>query len=309
MKTKKELRFILLMSCLVLCLSTACSTRVDAVGSVEPVDSYATIHGKLDRPVRGTWVWDTTQIRNNAQDILSFAKDNNINTIYLQMNRDIKIPEYKNFIRLARAQNIAVDIMDGRSAWGLTESREQIASFMDWIETYQSQALANEKFAGIHLDIEPHVHPQWKINQASVITQWQGNVNYIVDRAARMKMPVGADLPFWLDNYKIPGSTMAVSSWMIRKFDSITIMAYRDTAAAIYNVAKDELIDAASVGKKISIAVETKQSKEGDFITFYEEGDAYMEEQLKLVEKMASAHTSFNGFSVHEYSSWKTLRK
>nr|WP_154983934.1 hypothetical protein [Paenibacillus xylanexedens] len=309
MKTKKEFRFILLMSCLVLCLSTACSTRVDAVGSVEPVDSYATIHGKLDRPVRGTWVWDTTQIRNNAQDILSFAKANNINTIYLQMNRDIKIPEYKNFIRLARAQNIAVDIMDGRSAWGLTESREQIASFMDWIETYQAQALANEKFAGIHLDIEPHVHPQWKINQASVITQWQGNVNYIVDRAARMKMPVAADLPFWLDNYKIPGSTMAVSSWMIRKFDSITIMAYRDTAAAIYNVAKDELIDAASVGKKISIAVETKQSKEGDFITFYEEGDAYMEEQLKLVEKMASAHASFNGFSVHEYSSWKTLRK
>ena len=309
MKTKKELRFILLMSCLVLCLSTACSTRVDAVGSVEPVDSYATIHGKLDRPVRGTWVWDTTQIRNNAQDILSFAKANNINTIYLQMNRDIKIPEYKNFIRLARAQNIAVDIMDGRSAWGLTESREQIASFMDWIEAYQAQALANEKFAGIHLDIEPHVHPQWKINQASVITQWQGNVNYIIDRAARMKMPVAADLPFWLDNYKIPGSTMAVSSWMIRKFDSITIMAYRDTAAAIYNVAKDELIDAASVGKKISIAVETKQSKEGDFITFYEEGDAYMEEQLKLVEKMASAHTSFNGFSVHEYSSWKTLRK
>ncbi|SCZ09662.1 hypothetical protein SAMN05720606_12268 [Paenibacillus polysaccharolyticus] len=309
MKTKKEFRFILLMSCLVLCLSTACSTRVDAVGSVEPVDSYATIHGKLDRPVRGTWVWDTTQIRNNAQDILSFAKANNINTIYLQMNRDIKIPEYKNFIRLARTQNIAVDIMDGRSAWGLTESREQIASFMDWIEAYQAQALANEKFAGIHLDIEPHVHPQWKINQASVITQWQGNVNYIIDRAARMKMPVAADLPFWLDNYKIPGSTMAVSSWMIRKFDSITIMAYRDTAAAIYNVAKDELIDAASVGKKISIAVETKQSKEGDFITFYEEGDAYMEEQLKLVEKLASAHTSFNGFSVHEYSSWKTLRK
>ncbi|MCM3131788.1 hypothetical protein M3629_03280 [Paenibacillus polysaccharolyticus] len=309
MKTKKEFRFILMMSCLVLCLSTACSNRVDAVGSVEPVDSYATIHGKLDRPVRGTWVWDTTQIRNNAQDILSFAKANNINTIYLQMNRDIKLPEYKNFIRLARAQNVAVDVMDGRSAWGLTESREQIASFMDWIETYQAQALANEKFAGIHLDIEPHVHPQWKINQASVITQWQGNVNYIVDRAARMKMPVAADLPFWLDNYKIPGSTMAVSSWMIRKFDSITIMAYRDTAAAIYNVAKDELIDAASVGKKISIAVETKQSKEGDFITFYEEGDAYMEEQLKLVEKMASVHTSFNGFSVHEYSSWKTLRK
>jgi hypothetical protein len=308
-KTKKEFRILLLMSCLILCLSTACSTKAAAVGSVEPVDSYASIHGNLDRPVRATWVWDTTQIRNGAQDVLNFAAENSINTIYLQINRDVKIPEYKNFIRLARAQHIAVDIMDGRSAWGLTESRGQIASFMDWIESYQAQALSNEKFAGIHLDIEPHVHPQWKTNQASVITQWQGNVDYIVERASAMKMPVAADLPFWLDNYKIPGSTMAVSSWMIRKFDSITIMAYRDTAAAIYSVAKDELIDAASVGKKISIAVETKQSKEGDFITFFEEGDAYMEQQLKLVEQMASVHASFNGFSVHEYSSWKTLRK
>ncbi|MDM5278528.1 hypothetical protein QUF95_14080 [Paenibacillus silvae] len=309
MKTKREIRFLLLMSCLILCFSTACSSKVSAIGSDEPVDSYAEIHGHLDHPVRATWVWDTTQIRNNAQDVLQFAVENNVNTIYLQMNRDITIPEYKSFIRLARTHNIAVDIMDGRSAWGLTESRDQIASFMDWIEAYQAQALSQEKFAGIHLDIEPHVHPQWKTNQASVITQWQGNVNYIVERAAGMNMPVGADLPFWLDNYKIPGSTMAVSSWMIRKFDSITIMAYRDTAAAIYNVAKDELIDAASVGKTISIAVETKQSKEGDFITFYEEGEAYMEDQLKLVEKMASVHPSFNGFSIHDYTSWQTLMK
>lgn len=151
--------------------------------------------------------------------------------------------------------------MDGRSAWGLTESRGQIASFMDWIESYQAQALSNEKFAGIHLDIEPHVHPQWKTNQASVITQWQGNVDYIVERASAMKMPVAADLPFWLDNYKIPGSTMAVSDWMIRKFDSITIMAYRDTAAAIYSVAKDELIDATSVGKKYRLRWKPSRAK------------------------------------------------
>ncbi|MCW3792295.1 hypothetical protein OM416_11920 [Paenibacillus sp. LS1] len=306
MKSKRGYRFILLLSCLILCASTAYTSKAVAIGSV---DSYETIHGDLDVPARATWVWDTTQIRSNPHEVLNFATTNKINTIYLQMNRDVKIPDYKSFIRQARAKNIAVDVMDGRSAWGLTESREQIASFLDWIEAYQAEALPNEKFAGIHLDIEPHVHPQWKINQASVITQWQGNVEYIVGRASRMKMPVAADLPFWLDNYKIPGSTMAVSSWMIRKFDSITIMAYRDTAAAIYSVAKDELAEAALLGKTISIAVETKQSKEGDFITFYEEGSAYMEAQLKLVEKMASAHASFNGFSVHEYTSWKTLKK
>ncbi|WP_440118744.1 hypothetical protein [Paenibacillus sp. QZ-Y1] len=305
MKSKRGYRLFLLISCVILFVGNVYSSKAVAIGSV---DSYETIHGDIQGPVRATWVWDTTQIQSHPEDVLKFATANKMNTIYLQINRDVKIPEYKSFIRQARAKNIAVDVMDGRSAWGLTESRDQIASFLDWIEMYQDEALPNEKFAGIHLDIEPHVHPQWKTNQASVITQWQGNVQYIVDRAARMKMPVAADLPFWLDNYKIPGSTMAVSSWMIRKFDSITIMAYRDTAAAIYNVAKDELVEAALLGKTISIAVETKQSKEGDFITFYEEGSAYMEAQLKLVEKMADAHSSFNGFSVHEYTSWKTLR-
>jgi len=305
MQSKRGFHFIKIISCLVLIAGVTFSSKSIAQGSVE---SYESIHGNVEGPLRATWVWDTTQIANNPQEVLKFAVDHDINTIYLQINRDVKIPYYTDFIRKARAYNIAVDVMDGRAAWGLTESREQIASFLDWIEAYQNQVEPNEKFAGIHLDIEPHVHPEWKTNQASVITQWQGNVQYIVDRAALMNMPVAADLPFWLDNYKIPGSTMAVSSWMIRKFDSITIMAYRDTAAAIYNVAKDELAEASLLGKTISIAVETKQSKEGEFITFYEEGSAYMESQLKLVEKLAEEHSSFNGFSIHEYSSWKTLK-
>ncbi|SEL55070.1 hypothetical protein [Paenibacillus sp. OK003] len=306
MKSKKRYQFILLISCFMLFVGNTYVCKATALGSV---DSYETIHGTVQGSVRATWVWDTTQIQSNPQLVLKFATTNKINTIYLQMNRDVKLPYYTDFIRKAREKNIAVDVMDGRPAWGLTESRDQITDFLDWVEAYQNQVEPNEKFAGIHLDIEPHVHPEWKTNQASVITQWQGNVQYIVDRAARMKMPVAADLPFWLDGYKIPGSTMNVSSWMIRKFDSITIMAYRDTAAAIYNVAKDELDEASTLGKTVSIAVETKQSKEGDFITFYEEGTAYMEAQLKLVEKMASVHSSFNGFSVHEYSSWETLKK
>ncbi|PAF32362.1 hypothetical protein [Paenibacillus sp. 7516] len=306
MQSKRGFHFIKIISCLVLIAGVTFSSKTIAQGSVE---SYESIHGNVEGPIRATWVWDTTQIEKNPQEVLKFAVDHDINTIYLQINRDVKIPYYTDFIRKARAYNIAVDVMDGRAAWGLTESRDQIASFLDWIDAYQNQVEPDEKFAGIHLDIEPHVHPEWKTNQASVITQWQGNVQYIVDRAALMNMPVAADLPFWLDNYSIPGSTMAVSSWMIRKFDSITIMAYRDTAAAIYNVAKGELAEASQLGKTISIAVETKQSKEGDFITFYEEGSVYMESQLKLVEKLAAEHSSFKGFSIHEYTSWKTLKE
>ena len=72
-KTRNGFRFMLLMSCIILCLNTACSSRAAAVGSTEPVDSYVTIHGALERPVRATWVWDTTQIQSNAQEVIRFV--------------------------------------------------------------------------------------------------------------------------------------------------------------------------------------------------------------------------------------------
>lgn len=298
---------MLLFSSIFLLIGASCSTP-SVIAESSPGE-IPTVQGIVQKegPIRATWLWDTMQIVDHTESILQFAATHQISAIYLQINRDVKLPYYKEFIRKAGEQGVVVDIMDGRPAWGLSENVNQIAAFLDWIEAYQSQAEADERFAGIHLDIEPHVLPEWKTDQERVISEWQGNVRYIMNRAAKMNLPVAADLPFWLDNYKIPGSDMAVSSWMIRQYDAVTIMAYRDTAKAIFDVAKTELAESAALGKKLSIAVETKQSKEGQFITFYEEGKAYMESQLKLVESMAKGYDSYSGISVHEYSAWKSL--
>lgn len=307
MKKNRGRRFMLLFSSLFLLIGASCSTP--SVVAESSQGEIPTVQGTVQKegPIRATWLWDTMQIVDHTESILQFAATNQIGAIYLQINRDVKLPYYKEFIRKAGEQGVVVDIMDGRPAWGLSENVNQIAAFLDWVEAYQSQAEADERFAGIHLDIEPHVLPEWKTDQERVISEWQGNVRYIMNRATKMNMPVAADLPFWLDNYKIPGSEMAVSSWMIRQYDAVTIMAYRDTAKAIFDVAKTELAESAALGKKLSIAVETKQSKEGQFITFYEEGKAYMESQLKLVENMAKGYDSYSGISVHEYGTWKSL--
>ncbi|WP_211747619.1 hypothetical protein [Paenibacillus sp. Marseille-Q4541] len=254
-----------------------------------------------------TWLWDTTQIKTAPNSVLSFAKENDLNVIYLQINRDVPISSYRSFIHNASKAGIEVEILDGRPSWGLTEAASGLADFIDWIEKYQSEAKETEKFAGIHLDIEPHVLPEWKENRDDVVGQWQSNVKYLTSEARRLDMKIGADLPFWLDNYTIPGKDMKISSWMIRQFDSVTIMAYRDKANSIYDAAYSELVEASALGKKVSIAVETNKSNEGDFITFYEEGPVYMAEQLQLLEQKAKIHGSFTGVSIHEYGSWETL--
>ncbi|MBD7967123.1 hypothetical protein [Paenibacillus gallinarum] len=254
-----------------------------------------------------TWLWDTTQIKTAPDSVLTFAKENNLNVIYLQINRDVRNRYYQSFIHNATLAGIKVEILDGRSSWGLTKSRQGLVDFIDWIENYQNEASETEKFSGIHVDIEPHVLPEWKENVDEVVRQWQSNVNYLTSEAKRLNMEIGADIPFWLDNYTTPDKEMKISSWMIRQYDSVTVMAYRDKASAIYDAASSELAEASALGKKVSIAVETNKSNEGDFITFYEEGPEYMAEQLELLEQKANIHSSYTGISIHEYASWLKL--
>ncbi|WP_454190496.1 hypothetical protein [Paenibacillus sp. Marseille-Q7038] len=279
--------------------------EVEAIGAIKANKVIESI--TVPASQTATWLWDTTQIKTAPDSVLSFAKENNLNVIYLQINRDVPIPDYHSFIHNASLEGIRVEILDGRPSWGLTKSRQGLVDFIDWIENYQNEASETEKFSGIHVDIEPHVLPEWKENRDEVVKQWQSNVNYLTSEAERLNMEIGADIPFWLDNYTVPDKDMKISSWMIRQYDSVSIMAYRDKASAIYDAASSELAEASALGKKVSIAVETNKSNEGDFITFYEEGPEYMAEQLELLEQKANIHNSYTGISIHEYGSWLKL--
>lgn len=258
---------------------------------------------------RATWFWDTQQIKNSTEDIISFASSQGVNVLYLQMNRDVRPEYYHHFISQAGEKGIEVHALGGAPNWALKSEQHRITSFIQWIAEYQANAAPNERFTGIHVDIEPHVLPEWRANPASVIPQWQENVRYLVGEAHSLNLPIGSDMTFWLHTYQLPDQSMSVSRWMIQQFDQIAIMAYRDQADNIYNLAAAELTEADELGKEALIAVETKSSNEGNYITFFEEGTTYMEEQLSKVYTKAQKHTSFSGIAVHDYRYWKELHE
>lgn len=256
---------------------------------------------------RATWFWDTPQIKTSTEDIISFASSQGVNVLYLQMNRDVRPEYYRHFISQAGEKGIAVHVLGGAPNWALNSERYRLTSFMQWVAEYQASAAPKERFAGIHVDIEPHVLPEWRMNPSSVIPQWQESVRYLVREAHSLNLPIGADMTFWLHTYQLPDQSMSVSRWMIQQFDQIAIMAYRDQADHIYNLAAAELMEADELGKRALIAVETKSSNEGNNITFFEEGTTYMEEQLSKVYAKAQKHSSFSGLAVHDYRYWKEL--
>ncbi|MEK5644219.1 hypothetical protein BK138_13055 [Paenibacillus rhizosphaerae] len=262
---------------------------------------------KAEGYTKATWLWNTVLIKTEAKEMLKFSADHGVRTIYLQTNSDIPASYYKSFIKQAGALDIRVDALSGAPSWGLTSERYKITSFLDWVKAYQNGAAEDEKFQGVHVDIEPHVLPQWKSDQTSVIRQWQENVQYLTDHVREMNLPVAADIPFWLCNYTTADGTSTLSRFMISQYDAVAIMSYRDTADGIYSTAKRELEEANYLGKPAFASVETKPSSEGEFITFYEEGKAYMDSQLGKLQQLAQVNTSFAGVSVHDLDGWRSL--
>lgn len=257
---------------------------------------------------KATWLWDTPLIRTSASDIVQFCKTNGINVIYLQINRDVRASDYASFIRLASASGIEVHALDGRTTWGFTANRPSIDRSFDWLAKYQNGAAADEKFAGIHVDIEPYALPYWDKTGSDFIAQWQDNVRYIVQRAKDLHLPIAADIPFWLSGYSTPDGKETLSRWMMRHYGAVTILAYRDTAEGISEMASAELTEAADLNIPATVGVETVHSPEGANITFYEEGRSRMNERLDQAVSLLAEHGTFAGIAIHDYKAWRAMK-
>ncbi len=253
---------------------------------------------------KATWLWNTQLIATSSADVLQFAASEGINLIYLQINRDLDAAVYHHFIAAASAQGIAVQALDGAPSWALDSQRSQLQASLDWITSYQNTAGADERFSGIHIDIEPYLLREWKTKQTKVIRGWQQSVLSVVQTARQLGISASADIPFWLHTLYTADQQTTLSSWMMQQYDSITIMAYRDRADAIVDVASAELAEGVTAGISVYVGVETNASAEGNGITFYEEGAAYMKQQLQIVNDTASAYASFTGVAVHDYAGW-----
>jgi hypothetical protein len=256
---------------------------------------------------KATWLWNTQLIATSPADVLQFAASQGVNLIYLQINRDLDAAVYHSFIAAAAAQGIAVQALDGDPSWALDSQRSQLQASLDWITSYQSTASADQRFSGIHIDIEPYLLREWRTKQNKVIRGWQQSVRLVSQTAHQLGISASADIPFWLHTLYTGDQQTTLSSWMMQQYDSITIMAYRDRADAILDVASAELAEGVTAGISVYVGVETNASAEGNGITFYEEGAAYMNQQLQTLNDTASTYSSYAGIAVHDYAGWSAF--
>lgn len=241
----------------------------------------------------GVWWWDTAL----TIDYLEFAKEEGVTEIYYCDSNFNN--ETREFIRQANARNIKVYWLAGEYQWlenadALYEKIEKFNQFQDFY--------SKTKFAGIHLDIEPHQHKDFDNRRLELIKNLI-NLSYNL-KNSYPNISFDYDIPFWFDDeISYNEKTLPAYAHIINYSSRTFLMSYRDSAEKIYDVSKDEIEYAKKVNKQIFLGVET-YSKEGDNVSFMEEGKIFMKNEIQKLRKMIPSNF---GITIHQIKTWKEL--
>ena len=260
--------------------------------------------------VRATWLWNPWLFVNDEAGTLAFLESKQLNKVYVQIDRDIPKTAYGSFIGKAKAMGISVYALDGAPSWVAPKGYVNQDRFLSWVGDYQNQAAENARFAGVHLDVEPYLYSGWNTNQAATVKSFQALLKRAHTSTAKLGLPLEADMPFWFDEipYKNTYGTGLLAEWVIANTAGVAIMAYRESAPMIIDIVKNEMAMAQKLGKSIVVGVETDVTDEGSIITFAEEGEAFMEQELAAVAAHYAGNPAYKGNAIHHVGSWMTLQ-
>lgn len=242
----------------------------------------------------GVWWWDDEL---NSETYLDFAKNNNITEIYYCSSKFDETTA--SFIGKANSRKIDVYWLAGEYQW-LNDSTNLCSQIYNYIKYQEDNS--NYKFAGIHLDIEPHQNPDFKNNRYELIYK-------LIDLASNLKTTYPSikfdyDIPFWLhDEITYNNQTKPAYEFMIDIANRVFVMSYRDTLEDILNISKEEISYAKQHSKQLFLCVET-YSTEGDNVSYMEEGNQKMLEDINNLKNQIPDNF---GIAIHHIKRWKEL--
>ncbi|CAH8769976.1 SGNH/GDSL hydrolase family protein [Paenibacillus dendritiformis] len=265
------------------------------------------------KPIVGTYIWRAELAIHQPDEIIAFARDKGINLLYVRLDLEQPYEVYRSLVKKAHEAGIEMHAMGGHPGWALQDNAPRIRRLIDYVKKYNRAAEADERFHGIHLDVEPYVLPDWSSRKDEVLRQWTANMKMFVEETKRnSNLETSIDLAVWLDRTLLPDEPeLSVSEWMIRTMDHVSLMAFRniaDGSNGIAAVVRDEMRMADRQGKPLIVTVEMKQSPEGGHISFFDKGSVEMEKQLSLLPELLGEFNAYIGNAVHAYDYWKEAK-
>lgn len=277
---------------------------------------------------RAVWVWEPETFamledRRVALEAIDFLRSKGIDTVYIyadsykDRSHILKKPKlYRALIRRLGKRGIRAYALLGSwhlrtHEYVLPERHAEAVAMLDRVLAYNASSKPAERFAGVNIDIEPHMLEGWQADREGLLLNFLDMSRALMDAksAAGAVLPVGPAIPFWLDRIELEwgGAKKPVSEHVLDIYDTAVIMNYRDKAEGkdgMIEHASSELAYAASLGKRLGVGVEVTPNEVGK-VTFAGESDEEMETELGEAGTAFSRSPAFDGFVIHHYESYR----
>jgi hypothetical protein len=251
---------------------------------------------------RAMWVWDRPQVKS----LVAFASKQGVRDLFVSVPWNLPASGDLPWLRTLRTQSSAAGIrvhaLGSETTW-----IDDPASALRW----QSDAVDSGLFDGVHLDVEPWLHPAWGgAGQAEMLGRYLDLLGLM---SAATTLPVEADVAFWLDQVTVGGGRLDEA--VLARVDRVTVMTYRNTATgpdSITALGAAALDAAARAGKPARLAVETRYLGSDPVArkqTFWGLSQARLTEVLAAVDSAEAGAPAYAGVAVHDRAGWEALRR
>lgn len=235
----------------------------------------------LEPPPLAVWVWNTGEIlaqAGAAERLASFLVEHGFTDAYLQLPgvftraTDVEAiateaPGLWDLVGTLGERGIVVHALDGAAELALPEHHDLVLRTVDNVARFNAAAQPQQRFAGIHYDIEPYLLDAFRgVRYEPVLRGYLRVLELVRERAGRHGLVFGVAIPFWFDSMTLerdrqPGpGRPSIGQQVLDRVDVAVIMDYRTRAGGSDGTvahASAELHDAAGRGVDVWVALET----------------------------------------------------
>jgi len=270
------------------------------------------------------WVWDArVVIESRAQHrLLNFCRRSGVSILYLSAY-DLRSPmdkAYRAFNRRAHEAGLEVHALAGDPRWAKSRYHHIPLKWADSVRTLNQKARPEERFDGLHTDIEAYLlSKSWRERPEVLLGSYLELTRKLSGKAWKAPNPMayGVDIPFWFDDdisYRIlwNGSVKPPSHHVMDFSDFVTVMAYRNFAEGsdgTIHLVRLEMDYGDKIGKKVFVGQETQEDLLPAYITFGGTSCKALKREMSKVRSAYSDRPSFGGFAIHHYESYRKLCK
>ena len=257
---------------------------------------------------KAAWVWDFSFQR--AREIADIAERFGIATLFVSIpiaDRARLLGGDAALIRqldVFATRGIALWALAGDPAW--VEAPASIPRPLQMLLDIQTRL---RPFAGLQLDVEPQALPRWRAGPEARIALSEQLIAFLgTVKSKAGPLPIDFAAHPMLAGMTLPGARNAMAA-VCRHVDSISLMAYRDSAAATLRLARPaiDVLEAAEKSWRMAVLVYASQEQHTSFSGFMKERFFSEIQNLDLLIKFSSKETYFKGLAFEDHRGLREL--